>query len=99
MGARGKPVFAYSNVSADLIDRLREAPGLTFDAASATWRDRFGMMAEDFGNADNLMLDETLVAQGRKVHRRDVPEAVRFTATDGFVACLEEAAALTRARP
>ena len=98
MVAWGKQVFAYSNVSADLIDRLRETPGLTFDAARATWRDHAGMAVEDFGNADNLMLDETLVAQGRKVHRRDVPEGERFTAMDGFVACLEEAAAFVRSR-
>ena len=97
MVAQGKPVFAYTNMSADLIDRLREACCLTFDTASGSWRDWFGMMAENFGNADNLMLDETLAAQGRKIHRRDVPDAARFTAMDGFVACLEEVADL-RAR-
>ena len=95
----GKPVFAYSNVARDLIDRLRDTPGLSLDVGGACWRDPAGMMAEDFGNADNLMLDETLVAQGRKVHRRDVPECARFTDMDGFVACLEDAAAFARSRP
>lgn len=89
MVARGKPVFAYTNVADDLIGRLRHNPGVRLD--KGVWRDPQGMMAEDFGNADNLMLDEALAAQGRKVHRRPVPEALRFEDLDGFVACLEEA--------
>lgn len=92
--ARGKPVFAYTNVAHDLIGRLHEHPGLTWHASTATWRDSRGMAAEDFGNADNLMIDEALAAQGRSIHRRDVPEASRFTAMDGFIACLTEVAAL-----
>ena len=52
------------------------------------------MAAEDFGNADNLMLDETLAAQGRRIHRRTTPEATRFTDMAGFAACLDEVAAL-----
>ena len=98
MVGHGKPVFAYSNVARDLIDRLRDTPGLSRDVGGACWRDPAGMMAEDFGNADNLMLDETLVAQGRRVHRRDVSEGARFTDLAGFVACLEDAAAFARSR-
>ena len=93
MVAMGKPVFAYTNVAVDLIERLREAPGLTFDAAGGCWRDPLGMAAEDFGNADNLMLDEALAAQGRRVHRRAVQIERRFTDLDGFVTCLDEARA------
>ncbi len=93
MVAAGKPVFAYTNVSGDLIERLREVPGLAFDASSECWRDPLGMAAEDFGNADNLMLDEALAAQGRRIHRRAVPPERRFTDLDGFLACLGEARA------
>ena len=93
MAALGKPVFAYTNVAGDLIERLRDAPGLAFDASATCWRDPLGMAAEDFGNADNLMLDEALAAQGRRVHRRAVPPERRFTDLDGFVACLDEARA------
>ncbi len=89
MVAQGKPVFAYTNVADDLIGRLRQDPGLSLEAG--LWRDPQGMMAEDFGNADNLMLDEALAAQGRKIHRRAVPAAERFEDLEGFVACLEEA--------
>ena len=90
MAAMGKPVFAYTNVAADLIVRLREEPGLAFDAAAACWRDPLGMAAEDFSNADNLMLDGALAAQGRRIHRRAVPVERRFTDLDGFAACLAE---------
>lgn len=85
----GKPVFAYTNVADDLIGRLRVDPGVALDAG--IWRDPQGMMAENFGNADNLMLDEALAAQGRKIHRCDVPVAQRFEDVAGFVACLREA--------
>ena len=91
MAAAGKPVFAYTNVADDLLVRLRADPGLTFDARAGCWRDPLGMVAEDFGNTDNLMLDEALAAQGRKIHRHDVPREGRFTDLGGFIACLEEA--------
>ena len=90
MAALGKPCFAYTHVAEDLIDRLHAAPGLARDEAG-TWRDPDGMSAEDFGLSDNLMLDGTLAAQGRKVHRVAVPAAARFTRLDGFLACLQEA--------
>lgn len=91
MAALGKPCFAYTHVAEDLIDRLRADPGLTRDADHGPWRDADGMSAEDFGLADNLMLDRTLASQGRKVHRVAVPAAGRFTRLDGFLACLQEA--------
>ena len=90
MAALGKPVFAYTHVAENLIDRLRDYPGLTFDEAGRRWRDPQGMSAEDFGNADNLMLDEALATQGLKIHRHAFPEAERFTRLDGFAACLAD---------
>jgi nucleoside 2-deoxyribosyltransferase len=98
MVARGKPVFAYTNVADDLIGRLRRDPGLTFDRDTGVWRDPQGMMAEDFGNADNLMLDEALAAQGRNIHRRAVAEADHFEDLGGFIACLEDARRLYASR-
>ena len=89
MAALGKPCFAYTHVAEDLIDRLHAAPGLTQDTGGP-WCDADGMSAEDFGLADNLMLDQTLAAQGRTVHRVAVPAAARFTRLDGFLACLQD---------
>ncbi len=91
MAAMGKPVFAYSNDAHDLIDRLHVTPGLT--RHDEGWRDADGMAAEDFGLADNLMLDGTLALQGRRIHRRDVAPAERFTHLAGFEACVAEASA------
>ncbi len=93
MVALGKPVFAYTNVADDLLTRLKVYPGLTLDDDAAAWRDPLGMSAEDFGNADNLMLDEALAVQGRQIHRGAVPAAERFTDLAGFEACLREAKA------
>ncbi len=90
MAAMGKPVFAYSNDARDLIDRLRAAPGLS--ACGDGWRDADGMAAEDFGLADNLMLEEALATQGRHIHRRDVAPTESFIDLAGFEACVVEAA-------
>ena len=43
-----------------------------FDEASQRWVDESGMAIEDFGNADNLMIDACLSEQGRPLVRRRV---------------------------
>ncbi len=88
---RGIPVFAYSNSADDLLTRFKQDPDAVFDADTGIWMDRFGMSVEDFGNADNLMIDAGLAEQGRHFHRREVAGADRFRNLDGFIACLEEA--------
>jgi nucleoside 2-deoxyribosyltransferase len=84
----GKPAFAYSNETETLLDRLTRDGFAVFDEATGAWRDPTGMEIENFGNADNLMLDACLAEQGRPIVRRRTSEAERFTALDGFVACL-----------
>ena len=96
MAAMGKPVFAYSDDARDLLDRLHVVPGLT--RYGGGWCDADNMAAEDFGLADNLMLDETLALQGRRIYRRDVADAERFTELAGFEACVIEAKAVFAAR-
>ena len=91
MAAMGKPVLAYTNDARDLLDRLHDLPGLS--RLGEGWRDADGMAAEDFGLVDNLMLDQTLALQGRRIHRRDVAAAERFTDLVGFEACVAEASA------
>ena len=91
--ALGKPVFAYTNEDGDLLERLKSDPGVTYDQRLGDWRDGFGMAAEDFGNADNLMIDAALATQGRTIHRRATDVARRFTDLGGFLACLAEARA------
>jgi nucleoside 2-deoxyribosyltransferase len=84
----GKPVFAYTNSAEDYLERVRERHALTFDAALKTWRDENDMMVEDFGNADNLMIDGALLDHGCPIVRhRATPDAL-FHDLTGFEACL-----------
>ena len=87
----GKPVFAYSNEAGDLLSRVQAAFPLRRE--DGAWRDAAGLLVEDFGNADNLMIDEALARQGRSVHRAATPDTMRFRDLGGFEACLREAAA------
>jgi nucleoside 2-deoxyribosyltransferase len=87
--ALGKPVFAYSNSAAPLFDRVAAGFGVQAIREGED-RDAGGLLIENFGNADNLMLDGALKAQGRKVIR---PEVSLPTLSDltGFMACLRQA--------
>lgn len=89
----GKPVFAYTNDPRDLLERLRAAGGAALDVASGIWRDAAAMSIEDFGNADNLMLDMTLAEQGREILRHAARPEERFRDLGGFETCLVQAAA------
>lgn len=88
----GKPVFAYSNDTDTLLERVREATPVTFDPLRKTWCDDLGMAVEDHGNADNLMIDMALAAQGHPLVRHPCPPEQRFRDLGGFEACLRQAA-------
>lgn len=89
--ALGKPVFAYTNNSAPLFERVAAAHGVQ-GAPGGEFCDAQGLLIENFANADNLMLDGALKAQGRRVVRPDVtlPGCGDLT---GFMACLRQARA------
>jgi nucleoside 2-deoxyribosyltransferase len=89
--ALGKPVFAYTNESAPLFERVAAAHGV-HGAPEGEYCDAQGLLIENFANADNLMLDVALKAQGRRVVRPDValPGCGDLT---GFLACLRQARA------
>jgi nucleoside 2-deoxyribosyltransferase len=89
----GKPAFGYSNVAADYLSRCGERAVLAFDEGQNLWRDANAMAVEDFGNADNLMIDTGLIEHGgHPVVRRDVPAAELFYDLGGFETCLRLAA-------
>jgi nucleoside 2-deoxyribosyltransferase len=94
----GKPVFAYTNDINDLLDRAKRTWAAQFDAAAKVWRDSRGMAIEDFGNADNLMIDATLAEQGRSMVRHHATGRERFRDLAGFEACLRLAAETFGAR-
>lgn len=85
----GKPAFAYSNESGALLDRLRRARRATYNEATSEWRDQSNMSIENYGNADNLMIEACLAEQGHPLLRRQTAAACRFTDLDGFVLSLE----------
>ena len=85
----GKPVFGYTNESDDLLTRTREAMSLKLD--DGVWRDANGMKVEDYGNADNLMIDASLAIGGCPIVRRSVTPGERYRDLGGFEECLRMA--------
>ncbi len=59
--ALGKPVIGYRNMVLPYVERVRQWNGgaLTADGAGIM-RDRNGLMVEDFGLGDNLMIDGSI---------------------------------------
>jgi nucleoside 2-deoxyribosyltransferase len=89
----GKRVFGYTNVTDDLLDRCKRFGELTFDPAEKVWRDPAGMSVENFGNADNLMIDNSLTEHGGyPIVRHKALPADLFRDLTGFKACLRLAA-------
>jgi nucleoside 2-deoxyribosyltransferase len=86
MAGLGKRVFAYSNEASDYGTRV--AP-----ATAGGSRDRLQMLIEDFGNADNLMLDWAVREScGQPIVRHD-GGADPFRDLTAFEQCLRLAAA------
>jgi nucleoside 2-deoxyribosyltransferase len=85
----GKPVFGYTNVAGNYLDRYKSNNTTRHDAEGDKWYDANGMFIEDYGNADNLMIDNALADHGRPlVRHRTTPEEL-FRDLTGFEACLQ----------
>ena len=90
----GKRVFGYSNVAEDFLERSKQSVGASFDAATNSWRDANRMAIENFGNADNLMIDNALFDHGgHAMVRHAATPQNRFSDLTGFEMCLRLAAA------
>ncbi len=87
--ASEKPVFAYTNNAENLFDRVAEKFGV-HHAPDGAACDADALLIENFGNADNLMLDAALKRQGRVVLRPAVT-APGLDDLQGFSACLRQA--------
>jgi nucleoside 2-deoxyribosyltransferase len=91
LSALGKPCVGYANGPADYIDRVRALGPVTRDEATGYWRDADGLAVEDFGNSENLMLDEALAELGAPGGIRGVVRAGSDRPLDdlgAFVECL-----------
>lgn len=90
MYALGKPVFGYTNVAGDYIQRV--APRQVSESPLGPgYSDENGCHVENFGNADNLMIDSALAIAGALLVRTDVPLPQRFSDLTGFKVCIEQA--------
>ena len=67
MRGLGKPIFAYSGTTALFAERVRSS--LTISAQAT--HDAAGLLIEDFGMVDNLMLDGAAEASGRAILCQD----------------------------
>ena len=96
MAGLGKPVFGYTNIAGDYIDRI--APRQRVDLHGqpdplpvTLWSDAHGWMIENFGNADNLMIDSALAESGAPINRQATDLPTRFDDLAGFERCLQQA--------
>jgi nucleoside 2-deoxyribosyltransferase len=94
MRALGRPVLGYTNTPLDLSERSamgRKAIDLPFDS------DADGIEIEDFGLAENLMIEIAVMESVGALVRSSVPAGAEMTDLSGFEACLMQAKALTGA--
>ena len=96
LAALGRPVLGYSNSARSFPERtlayfgLDPAPGDGEPPA----RDPLGLAIENFGMADNLMLDGAILDAGFEVVTRQVDDPDRlYRDLTGFEACVEALAA------
>jgi nucleoside 2-deoxyribosyltransferase len=88
----GKRIYGYSNVADDYLARCRKLGGVSLDPARRGWRDAADMTVENFGNADNLMIDNSLTLHGSEIVRHAAPPERIFQDLTGFEICLRRAA-------
>lgn len=84
----GKPVFGYTNSTEDLLTRVKRGDAVWFATCGYVWRDSTGMTIEDFGNADDLMIEATFIEQGCPIVRHAVRPEEWFRNLTAFEACL-----------
>jgi nucleoside 2-deoxyribosyltransferase len=91
MRALGRPVLGYTNTPLDLRERSsmgRAGIALPFDS------DAEGVQIEDFGLAENLMIEIAIMESGGALVRNAVLAGAEMTDLAGFEACLAQAKAL-----
>ena len=88
MRALGRPVLGYSNCTDDYAVRAARSRAHGFSAGDC---DGPAIEIENFGLAENLMIEIAIRESGSRVMRTAVPEGDEMTDLDGFKACLSEA--------
>ena len=88
MRALGRPVFGWSNNAIPFAERTRSFIGGTVDAD--------GLAVEDFGLADNLMIEGGIHGSGGSFFAATVPADAVWRDLTAFERCLAAAARLMR---
>lgn len=81
MRGLGRPVFGYTHAPADYLARVASAQPVL-----GRWRDAEGLEIEDFGLAENLMLEGAIAASGGAMLRSEAP--LDWTDLSFFEQCL-----------
>jgi nucleoside 2-deoxyribosyltransferase len=93
MCAQGKPAFAYTNVRADHGERTKaHYAGLWSVDATGRARGPDGLMIEDMGFVDNLMMHGGVLNRGGVVVVGDAPKGAELTDLTAFKEVLKIAA-------
>lgn len=89
MQALARPLAGYTNVAADYAERARR-----FRARGPAGMDgdRADLEIEDFGLAENLMIEVAILSSGGRVVRSEVLPGTELTDTAGFAQCLADIA-------
>ena len=82
MRALGRPVFGWSNDARPFAERTRAFFGVAGEVDAA------GMLIEDFGLADNLMIDGAIAASGGVFVRRAGPDWQDLSAFESCLAAI-----------
>lgn len=95
MRALGRPVAGYTNVAPDYAERAK-----AYRTRGATHLDGDGadVAIEEFGLAENLMLEVAIQACGCRLVRHSVAAGAELTDLAAFIECLTEIAAALSGR-
>jgi nucleoside 2-deoxyribosyltransferase len=88
MAGLGKRLYGYSNCATPFLERVAAAFGPLRAAADGRLFGTDELMAEDFGHADNLMIDEALAGLGHCLITAEVEPGQEFDDLTAFEACL-----------
>ncbi|MBX7058149.1 MAG: nucleoside 2-deoxyribosyltransferase [Leptospirales bacterium] len=95
MRALGRPVFGYSNRRGGYSDRVIDFyAGKLQPRASGEWEDPEGLLVENFGMHENLMIEGAIVASGGSVVVGDSNGSQSYSDLRCFEAALQQAVAI-----
>ena len=89
MQALGRPMAGYTNVAAGYSDRAR---AYRARGPAEMDGDREDLEIEEFGLAENLMIEIAILSTGGRVVRRQVPPGAELTDLGAFMECLADIA-------